>query len=283
MISALMLLSLTACQKESNQTQIVPSSKMATGLMTPAVNQPPAVVIMNLVGTNTYQGYFHGSGIQITGPVAYDDVKYPTVVDGIPAFVESMSTYDGASVLTSENSGTEGNVFSVSVPILGGLPSTGFQTDFDSYSAAWNTWADGDMSNSTMPLLQSYLKTSYSQVGHSITYTGKVIRVTSGSGVALTEITYPLPTAATATSAPNLGGFCITDPNNATIQYLLSGTDDIINNAAEGINNNYSANIYATVTGSYKHTNGTGIFHCWGTIIRPDGTSFKFDSTQDLS
>src|ERR1700744_4680816 len=135
-LALLMLLGLASCQKQSTNEKNVPAQGDRT-----LVVQPPAVVIMNLVAPDTYEGYYNGSGIKVTGPLYYDRVKYPTVVDGIPVVANLMDTYDGASVLTTVTSNTEGNAFAVSVPILGGIPSSGFQTDFNTYLTTWNTWA----------------------------------------------------------------------------------------------------------------------------------------------
>ena len=180
--SLLMLLGLVACQKESTNVNNASTQQLSTGLMTPASTQPPNLVIMNLVSPNVWEGYYNGSGVKVTGPLYYDMVKYPTVVDGISVVANEISTYDGASVITEVTSNTEGNAFAVSVPVLGGTPSPGFQTDFNNYMTLWNTWATTG-ANGVPPLLSASLKPSYTTAGHSVTYTGKLIKVTTGSGL----------------------------------------------------------------------------------------------------
>ncbi|MGN6640945.1 MAG: hypothetical protein ACTHJ8_18690 [Mucilaginibacter sp.] len=96
---------------------------------------------MTLVSPNTYQAIWHGVGVQVSGVLSYDMVKYPTVVNGIPVLTAttSITTYGVYSWLDSHDDSPDGNVFAVFVPILGGLPSTQFDVDYDSYISAIQT------------------------------------------------------------------------------------------------------------------------------------------------
>ena len=275
-LSLVMLTGLAACQKESSNVNTKASNLNAT-IMKPAVGTQPNVAVMTLVAPNTYQALWHGIGVQLTNP-AYDRGKYPTVVDGIPVYAESMSAYGSvAAVVNGVSTSGAGNVFSVWIPIIGGIPSPGFQSDADSYMQLWNNWFSGG-STGAEPQVASNVQTSYTGEGSSVTYTGKVIKVTTGSGIALVDVTYPLPAASTTPPAINdlVQGFVITDPNNSSLSYYILGTKGIVT-TAQPIAHSGSGNLVAN--GSY--TIPAGITTAEGTVIRPDGSTFTFNSTQD--
>jgi hypothetical protein len=275
-LSLFMLLGLAACQKESSNVNTSKASNLNATIMKPAVGTQPSVAVMTLVAPNTYQALWHGIGVQLTYP-AYDMGKYPTVVDGIPVTPETMSVYGSvAASLSGVNTSGSGNVFSVWVPVIGGLPSPSFQSSADSYMQLWNNWFAAGSSGAE-PQLASNVQTSYSGEGGSITYTGKVIKVTTGSGIALADVTYPLPTASTTPPAINdlVQGFVVTDPNNSSLSYYILGTKGVVT-SAERIpagNGGLAANGYYTIP--------AGITTAWGTVIRADGSTFTFNSTQD--
>jgi hypothetical protein len=276
-LSLFMLTGLAACQKESSNVKTSTASNLNASIMKPAVGTQPSVAAMTLVAPNTYQALWHGIGVQLMYP-AYDRVKYPTVVDGIPVYAETMSVYGSvAAVVNGVSTSGAGNVFSVWVPILGGLPSPSFQSDADSYMQLWNNWFAAGSAGAE-PQLASNVQTSYSGEGGSITYTGKVIEVTTGSGLALADVTYPLPAASTTPPAINdlVQGFVITDPNNSSLSYYILGTKGIVT-TAQPIAHNGGANLVANGT----YTIPAGITTAQGTVIRADGSTFTFDSTQD--
>jgi hypothetical protein len=271
-----MLTGLAACQKESSNVN-TNAPNLNASIMKPAVGTQPSVAAMTLVAPNTYQALWHGIGVQLTYP-AYDMGKYPTVVDGIPVTPETMSVYGSvAASLSGVNTSGSGNVFSVWVPVIGGIPSPSFQSDADSYMQLWNNWFSAGSSGAE-PQLASNVQTSYSGEGGSVTYTGKVIKVTTGSGIALADVTYPLPTASTTPPAINdlVQGFVVTDPNNSSLSYYILGTKGIVT-SAQPIAHNGGANLVAN--GYY--TIPAGITTAQGTVIRADGSTFTFNSTQD--
>jgi hypothetical protein len=207
-------------------------------------------------------------------------VKYPTLVNGVPVVMSNISTYDGTSWLTAVNTGNDGNVFEVTQVYLGGLPSTGFQVDYDTYIQDWTTYfLNGSIGPA--PQLSVVLKTTYSAGGNQQTFTGKLIRVTTGSNLAIAPVTYPLPTASPVPpTIPNLGNAVISDPLNVHSTYLLNGVGGNITYANPGIDGVSNGSIKAVAIGSYTNTAGTEIFHYWGTIERSDGTFFSFNVTQ---
>lgn len=265
-----MLLGLAACQKESNNTSTPKPAATKIALKSKSlVAQGPSYTDMSLVSPNTYQAIWHGVGVQVTGDISYDMVKYPTLVNGIPVLVSTtnISTYGTYAWLDSHDGSPDGNVFAVCVPILGGLPSPQFDTDYNSFTIAVNNWATGGGDPSTTPILNTYVQTSYSGEGGSITYTGKLIKVTTGSGLAIADVNYPLP----ATSVAESPMTCSLYDSSTGQSYNLAGSHNIITSAT--LNGTKH-----TVSASYS-IDSVGDITVIGSIIRSDGSTFNFDTT----
>jgi hypothetical protein len=296
-ITMIMLLGLSACQKEASNVKSASANEALTSaskknLGTDVTQQQ--VVPMTLIARqpgetfDTYEAIYNGVGVKVTGPLSRDLGKYPGIVDGVPVFGNLMSTYGVEASISSVNSGPDGNVFEVYVPILGGVASSQFTTDMNNYITGYSNWANSvNPSPSTTPLLFNYVKTSYtSGDGKIVTYTGKLVLTTTGSGLAIAPVTYPLP-GQTVASVGNLS-VIILDPNISTASYQLNGVNCNFTSGIEGVYNgtttttNFTNSTNVVVTGTYTSTPGTGIYHYWGTVIRPDGTSFNFNITQSL-
>lgn len=274
---AFMLLGLASCQKESSTNITKPVTSKVAMKSRSLVSQGPSYTDMTLVAPNTYQAIWNGVGVQVTGVLSYDMVKYPTVVNGIPVLTATtnITTYGPYAWLDSHNDSPDGNVFAVCVPILGGLPSPQFETDYNSYNASWEAFAQamasypGYGTPPSVPVLGNYVATTYSGEGHSITYTGKLIKVTTGSGLAIADVNYPLPVSSITESPMTCN---LTDPVTH-ITYAIAGSNSILTSATQ-----YLGTTKYTISGTYQYDNVNDLTIA-GTIIRADGSVFNFTHT----
>ncbi|MEB0263795.1 MULTISPECIES: hypothetical protein [unclassified Mucilaginibacter] len=284
---------LISCQKEKAVKTVVPDQTQAT------INKIKVMANVDYVelqlmtrqlgeSFDTYTATYNGCAIKLIGPGSYDFRKYPNLVNGVPVVAASLSTTDGTSFIQTVNSGVDGNVFEVTQGYMGGLPTTSFVGDFKTYLTALSTWLQ---SNSTggQPLLGSYVSTSYSGPGYSKTYTGKIIRITQGSHLAIANMNYPLPPPIPPNNSPipiqNLGDAVVPDEADPTKSYLLHGSGGNITECWLMVNNYYpNTNIKLTVNGTYTtQIPGSQDFHMWGSIIRADGSISKFNLQQQTN
>ncbi len=287
-LPVIVLLLFAACKKDTSNISNTTASKPLFGsTFTTDVAQPTytdMVLAPRKPGENfdTYFAQWNSCGIEVKGPLAWNTLKYPTLQNGVPVVMSTISTYDGTSSLDGFNTGTDGNVFEVTQIFFGGLPSTGFQSDYDGYVQALDNWyANGSVG--TEPTLSNALKTTYTAGGKVQTFTGKLIRVTTCSNLAIAPVTYPLPSPV-AYPVPNLGNPIVVDSAiNVHSNYLLFGTNGNITYAFHGTDGIFDGSTKIAASGSYTTTIGTGVFTFIGTIIRADGTIFQFKGTQDTN
>jgi hypothetical protein len=226
---------------------------------------------MTLNSDGSYTAYWNDCLIRVTNP-AWDQVKYPTLVNGVPVLAGSLNTYDGTSSVDVANSGFDGNVFQVTQIYVSLITfnTDAFNSDLSSYDSSLQTWMNNGQTG-TRPNIGTYIKDSYTMtVGTDQvkTYTGKLIRVTTGSHLAIATMSYALPTAQTVSN--NLTGGMIYDA--AYNQYYsIKGSDNIITSAIR-------STVSYPVSGTYQ-MESNGIISLIGTIIRADGSKFTFDTT----
>jgi hypothetical protein len=171
-LTSFIVLSLAACTKDKSAVSSLTSK---SGLTNSKVNTrviQPTYMDMTYVppaAGQTYGHYFaqwNDCGIQVTEPLSWDFIKYPNLINGVPVVASNLTTYDGTSSVVVVNAGVDGNVFEVTQVYLGGLPSTGFQTDYDKYIQSWDTYYSNG-GTGTEPQLSVMLNTSYSAGGSS--------------------------------------------------------------------------------------------------------------------
>ncbi|MGN6640946.1 MAG: hypothetical protein ACTHJ8_18695 [Mucilaginibacter sp.] len=114
------------------------------------------------------------------------------------------------------------------------------------------------------------MQTSYTTDGNSITYTGKLIKVTTGSGLAIADVNYPLPVSSITESPMTCN---LIDPVTH-ITYAIGGAHNVLTSATQypGGTTKY------TISGTYQYDNVNDLTIA-GTIIRADGSAFNFNQT----
>ncbi|MDN3582365.1 hypothetical protein [Mucilaginibacter flavus] len=231
---------------------------------------------------DTYHATFHGSSIYLIGPLVYDQAKYPNLVNGVPGFGQSMYG-DNYATVDYQNTGPDGNVFGGTQGTMSVTDLSAYHKDLESYFKAVDTQALSG--NGPIPLIYDYVKQSYpTSSGGILFFTGKVIRVTTGTHIAFADINYPLP-AATPYTIPSTF-INVPDPNNSSIHYFLQGDKGTISNGHIAYLNGtvYTNGPAIAVSGSYTQvTVGAGDFHSIGTIIRQDNTTFRFDQVDNTN
>ncbi|PWK78690.1 hypothetical protein LX99_01138 [Mucilaginibacter oryzae] len=272
---------LASCTKELAKTNNLPVS--SGNIVKTNTSTAPTYVDMEIVprkpGENfdTYHADFKGSSIYLIGPPVYNQAKYPVLVNGIPAYGQGMYGENFATI-EYQNLGPDANVFEVSQTLFSYTDVTALHNDMETYLKAVNTWVKNN-STGAQPLISSYIKNSYTvSAGGVNIFTGKVIMVTTGSHVALADISYPLPSAATYGIPSTF--IDVPDPANSSTHYFLQGTKGLISsgNVAYLSGTVYTNGPAITVSGSYTQvTPNSGDFHSVGTIIRLDGSIFRFD------
>lgn len=274
----------SSCQKDSfkpaatsNPTPV----KVKTNTTNPTYRYVDLVLQPRQPGENfdTYTAQGYGPApIIVTGTPSWNSDMYPVLQNGVPGVQSGISAATGynSSVVNDPSSGS----FVMTTGTYTGFNAALFRSDVGSYNTAEATYEkqflSGQVPAGTLPpMIWNYVNKTYDQPG-IITTTGKIIRVTTGSHWAVATIDYPTPKPITSTvTIPNID-FQVTDPNHTSDTYFLKGVNGIISNGT-------LRNAPIQATGSYTHTNGTGIYHYQGRIYRSDGTSFDFDITQDLS
>jgi hypothetical protein len=278
-IALAMILSLAACKKDAS-TVNTSGSAITLKQRNLVVNNSytDMVLLPRNPGENfdTYSAGWNSMNVKVYGPLSWNSQLYPTLANGVPLVGASITTDENSSI-SVENSGPDGNVFEGTQGVLGFGSLNDFQTDIDKYYAADAAfYAAGSVG--VPPAIGDYVMNSYT-ASETISFTGKLIRVTTGSGVAIASIGYPLPTAVKSTGLPSTY-FYINDPdqvNHVNVKYALYGTNG---SCTQGTIENTSTAI--VVTGSYTYL-GNGVFQFWGTVIRTDGTSFSFNITDNPS
>lgn len=284
----------SACQKESTVSTVTPllTKKTGTQLQVPAAtyyntdyNAGPPV---------SYTGSFHGCNFSIGG-IYYNSSLYPNLVNGVPLYGTIQPTDPGCSIdIVSTSSGTIFSSWVTTAP-AGSLDAgkKQYRTDLEKYFAAETKYQKGGGAVNA-PSIFDYVKQDYGSTGTSTgptqptVYTGKLIRITSGSNVAIGEITYPIP-ASTTSSAIGQGYILVLDPLDHTILYQVWGNNGKLTYSLIGSTPDQGASYQMTGTqlmsnGTYNFPQpGTSIIHGIGTIVRQDDSSFSFDITQDNS
>ena len=266
-----MLVGFSACQKENQKTNSVNTPALGARHLSLA----PAYTDMTLNSDGSYTAYWNDCLIRVTSP-AWDQVKYPTLANGVPVLAGTLTTYDGTSSVDVANSGVDGNVFQVTqrYGLLSEFNSDAFNSDFASYGSAIQTWMGNGANPSTRPHIENYIKDTYTMtVGTDQvkTYTGKLIRVTTGSHLAIATVSYALPTATTVPGNPITAGIYDAAYNKT---YALTGSYNQLTSAKI----NYTSYV---ISGTYRVDYGLGRALA-GTIIRADGTKFDFNVYQDF-
>jgi hypothetical protein len=272
-------MAVSSCKKENSDLAVKATSE-AGKLKVNTLPQPTYYdleLIPRQPGENydTYYANFHGSNVYIVGPPIYDQAKYPTLVNGVPCFGQSMySTNEG--VIEYQNTGADGNVFEVSQGHMLYTDYSKVNSDLDSYFKAEDAFQKFHNAGAQEPSIFSYVSNNYKSTSTSLDlylFVGKVIRVTTGTHWALAEINYPLPppSSTTNTSTKFLDG--VPDPITGYI-YHIWGFNGLVNKVPDAI----------SVAGTYTPTTNPFVFNVNITIVRKDGTSFNYvGPTIDLS
>lgn len=159
LLSLCMLGLLASCQKENKGVTSSPKVKFTSKH---DASLPPTYTDLTLMSDGSYEGVWNSCGIRVTNP-GWDQVKYPTLTNGVPVMAGGISTYDGTSSIQAANTGSDGNVFQVA-QILGALTSTntaGFLNDLASYMGVFDQWITNGLNPATEPILSNYVKDSY--------------------------------------------------------------------------------------------------------------------------
>ncbi|AYL98409.1 hypothetical protein [Mucilaginibacter celer] len=231
---------------------------------------------------DTYKATWGSADIKLMGTPSWNTVKYPTLQNGVPAFGGAYAAYVGANSVDFNISGEE-DIITVTA---GSTPFFNFQAfhkDLGTFQDSLESWHKRNdpkpMPDTTSyPLIYNYVKLSYTDPNtpHLITTTGKLIRVTTGSHLAIATINYPLPKAqgSTATYPTFLGG--VPHPENHNQFYHIFGTDGKITK----INDSDCK----SASGTYTATTNQFIFNVNVTIVKNDGTTVTYSGlTVDLS
>lgn len=278
---------LSSCKKDiaavNGDTKTTSKLKINT---LPAPTYVDLALVPRQPGENydTYHTNYHGSSIYVVGAPVYDAAKYPTLVNGIPAYAQSMYADNGASI-DFQNTGTDGNVFQVTQTLFSYTDQTIIHKDEENYFKAVDQYDKLHDAGAPPPSIFNYVKTNYtSSNGGVLIFTGKIICVTTGSHYALSEINYPLPVSGNSTTIKP--GFEVSDPLNPHITYLFNATSGKqYTSALVGVDYNYPAASTSVVTSvtAIQVTPGTPVWRVVGTVTRADGSFFNINFTQDLS
>ncbi|MEO7213126.1 hypothetical protein [Mucilaginibacter sp.] len=281
-LSLSILLGLAACKKDAKVS--TPKVTPATGTHKTVNTVMPDYVDLTLIPRapgqdfDTYRGYWNDCGIEVRGPVIYNTQKYPTLVNGVPVSTMSLTTYDGNSTVNYSNTGPDGSVFAVTQMYMGSTDFAQFHTDVKAYLQASDDYFAGGLQGAP-PILASYVKDHYTNASSTKTYVGKLIRVTTGSHLAVAKFDYVLPPAAAPAILPLPRAAIIADGVDPHKSYQLIGANGKITEAAVAIDD-FANGGRVIATGSYTHTGGQ--FQYWGTIITADGREIKFNDHGSL-
>jgi hypothetical protein len=214
----------------------------------------------------------------VRGPLIYNTQKYPTLVNGVPVSSMSITTYDGTSGVDYSNTGPDGSVFAVTQVYMGYTDFAAFHADVKSYLQASDIYQSSGNAGSP-PILSSFVKDSYTTASSSKTYVGKLIRVTTGSHLAVAKFDYVLPAPSVAPILPLPRAAIIQDGVDSHKSYQLYGRDGKITFAYAAIDD-VAGGGRAVASGSYTYISGQ--FHYWGTVLTSDNRELKFDLTGSL-
>jgi len=277
------LLSLAACKKDAEKQPLTSADPKTDSHKTINTVMPTYVdltLVPRQAGENfdTYQGYWNDCGIKVRGPLVYNAQKYPTLVNGVPVSSMSITTFDGTSAVDYSNTGPDGSVFAVTQVYMGYTDFAGFRSDLNLYFNALDIYNQTDRSG-PQPLISDAVKDSYTTSSSAKTYVGKLIRVTTGSNLAIATYNYALPTSTTPSIQP-LGDAVWTDPLDNK-QYLLHGDHGVVT-SCQAIVNGVASGSTLNVSGSYTaNTPNSQNFHIWGSLIRANGSAVNFNFNQD--
>jgi hypothetical protein len=283
LILAVMLMGLLSCQKEKEVKAPAESSspnKLRVNVVQPTFYYVDLTLQPRQPGEtfDTYYAYYHNEKITVRGNPVYNTSVYPTLVNGVPTQGGSLGVTTIADAISTSTSGDQ-QVFALTVGSTGNFNFQAFQADFDKYNTAMDNYIKNTAS---YPIAYDYIKATYTSAAGFNTYSGKLIRVTTGSHWAIATIDYPVP----ARSAPTISDTFIyisdPDPARPSISYQLRGIKGNIANASVGINGQYG-NTLVPVTGAYTAISSSFTLHYYGTLFRTDGTSFTFDMTGDVN
>lgn len=275
-MGAAIVAGLSSCQKDkdSASSSINLSNKSATSTKygTPSGTYTDMVLVSQ--NPDVYACTWHGIHIQATGSIVYNFAAYPTLVNGVPVDCTNVSSTD-----LNTNSSATSTAFTVTAAVSSFSNSAAFDADLNNYFNALGTWQDAGMSGPT-PEIGTYVKESYATSGGITTYTGKLIRVLTGTHLAVAELSYPTPSqsAPAPNNDPGNPGFNVPDSANSSIVYSLNNVEGNTTFATANLPN--SVTVRVTASGSYTR-NGVS-YHFWGTIIRTDGTTYNYDRTANL-
>jgi hypothetical protein len=230
---------------------------------------------------DTYKCVFSGTEITVTGSASWSTVKYPTLTNGVPAFGLGYSA-PYPNTVTFYTSYDE-DFFTLSIATVSVPNITAMHDDIQKYNHAIDVWNAKNSVDPAFfpfnpyPLSYDYIKPTYTDPNTGmVNVTGKLIRVTTGSHLALAPVDYPTPAIAPPSSANPifLGG--VADPLNPNKLYHIYGVSGNITklNASDG----------KSASGTYTATGNQFIFNVNVTIVRTDGTTFSYTGqTMDLS
>jgi hypothetical protein len=230
---------------------------------------------------DTYKCIFSGTEVTVTGSPSWSTVKYPTLINGVPAFSMGYSAIypNTVSFYTSYDE----DFFTLSIATVSVPNIQAMHDDIQKYNHAidvWNAKNSVDpvfFPSNPYPLSYDYIKPTYTDANTGmVNVTGKLIRVTTGSHLALAPVDYPTPSIA----PPALPGTYayIKDDLYPSITYELLGAKGIYSSTGRILNTSTTVSVYAT----YSATSTPGVYHSVGTITRVDGSQFTFDNTEDF-
>lgn len=230
---------------------------------------------------DTYKTTWGTADIKLMGTPSWNTVKYPTLQNGVPAFGASYAAYIGVNTVDFNISGEE-DIITVSAASTSYFNFQAFHQDLNNFEGLLDQWHAANDSKptpdlNTYPLIHNYVKLSYTDPNsHMITTTGKLIRVTTGSHLAIATVDYPLPAAqGSSVNYPTfLGG--VPHPENPNLYYTIFGTDGKITKTNDSG--------CKSASGTYTATSNKFIFIVNVTIVKNDGTIVTYTGqTVDLS
>jgi len=230
---------------------------------------------------DTYKCVYSGTEVTVTGSASWSTVKYPTLTNGVPAFGLGYSAANPNAV--SFYTSYDEDFFTLSIATVSVPNIQALQADIQKYNHAIDVWNAKNSVDPAFfplnpyPLSYDYIKPTYTDPNTGVVNaTGKLIRVTTGSHLALAPVDYPTPSIA----PPSLPGTYayIKDDLYPSITYELHGDKGIYSSIGTILNTSTTVSVYAT----YSATSTPGIYHSVGTITRVDGSRFTFDNTEDF-
>lgn len=274
-MGAVIVAGLSSCQKDKSapsSTNLANKSVSATKYTTPSGTYTDMVLVSQ--NPDVYACTWHGIHIQATGSIVYNIAQYPTLVNGVPVDCTNVSSTD-----LNTNSSATSAAFTVTAAVSSFSNSAAFDADLNNYFSALGTWEDAGMTGAA-PEIGTYVKSSYTTSSGITTYTGKLIRVLTGTHLAVADLGYPVPTPTVpAQNALLPSAFMVVDSTNLSIGYEIHGTNGNISSykTFTKVGTTWTGGSTTSGVANGTFTSSNYVYHCIGTIIKSDGSTQNFD------